>query len=50
LSLLLIQWRRSQTPVPLINIVELNVDGNVDNNDNPDNNKGVVLRGGRDDK
>jgi hypothetical protein len=43
----LIQWQRLQTPVPLINIFEPNVDDDNDNNDEDDNNnnKHVVLRG-----
>ncbi len=55
--LLQIQWQRSRTPVPLVNIVKPDVadneddnddnDNGNDNDDNDDNNKGVVLRGGK---
>ncbi len=57
-SLLQIQWQRSRTPIPLVNIVKPDVadneddnnngkDNGNDNDDNDDNNKGMVLRGGK---
>jgi hypothetical protein len=47
LSLSWIQWRRSWTPTPLLDIVEPDIDDNNNNNDIKDDNddKGAVLRG-----
>jgi hypothetical protein len=41
-SSLRIGWRRSQIPVPLVNILEPNVDNNDNNNDSDNNDKGTV--------
>jgi hypothetical protein len=35
-----------RTPIPLVDIVEPNIDNDNDNEDDDDNNKGAVSRGG----